>query len=210
MSEEEGFLTRWSRKKRDAGAEAAAAPESSPQAAPPIAEAASPAGTPCEPPPLPPLESIGPGSDISAFLAPGVPTALSQAALRRAWSADPTIRDFIGLSENSWDFTAVDGVPGFGAISPDDVGRLLKRVMGEPEKAEPGEAGAIAAAEPAAEEARAEASPPADAPPAPAEITAPAVPAPTYKVNVAAQHELGEGENAAAPPRRRHGGALPD
>jgi hypothetical protein len=57
---------------------------------------------------LPPIESIGPGSDIRPFLDPGVPQNLTRAALRRAWATDPTIRDFIGLSENSWDFNAPD------------------------------------------------------------------------------------------------------
>jgi hypothetical protein len=53
---------------------------------------------------LPPIESIGAESDIRCFLAPGVPAELTRAALRRAWVVDPAIRDFVGLSENSWDF----------------------------------------------------------------------------------------------------------
>jgi hypothetical protein len=44
--------------------------------------------------------------------------------LRRAWLADPAIRDFIGLSENSCDFNAPDGVPGFGSLITDDAGLL--------------------------------------------------------------------------------------
>ena len=51
----------------------------------------------------PPIESIGPGSDIRPFLQPGVPQELTRAALRRAWVTDPAIRNFIGLSENSRD-----------------------------------------------------------------------------------------------------------
>jgi hypothetical protein len=53
---------------------------------------------------LPPLESIAAESDIRCFLAPGVPAELTRAALRHAWVADPAIRDFVGLSENAWDF----------------------------------------------------------------------------------------------------------
>lgn len=34
----------------------------------------------------------------------------------RALVQDPAIRDFIGLSENSRDFTAPDDIPGFGRI----------------------------------------------------------------------------------------------
>lgn len=80
---------------------------------------------------LPSIESITADTDIRAFLAPGVPASLRHAALRRAWSADPLIRDYIGLSENAWDFTAPDGVPGFGPIgSPEEVQRLLAQLTG--------------------------------------------------------------------------------
>jgi hypothetical protein len=65
---------------------------------------------------LPALDSITETTDVRAFLARGVPATLTREALRRAWSADPGIRDFIGLSENSWDFNAPDGVPGFGPL----------------------------------------------------------------------------------------------
>jgi hypothetical protein len=80
---------------------------------------------------LPPIESIGATSDIRPFLEPGVPQDLARAALRRAWAADPGIRDFIGLSENFWDFNAPDAVPGFGSLTTDDAGRLLTRVPEE-------------------------------------------------------------------------------
>ena len=78
---------------------------------------------------LPPIGSIGAGSDIRPFLPPGVPAHLTRAALRRAWSTDPAIRDFIGLSENSWDFNVQDGVPGFGSLTP----QRLARMTGEAE-----------------------------------------------------------------------------
>src|ERR1700730_6674105 len=79
---------------------------------------------------LPPIESIGAGSDIRPFLAPGVPADLTRAALRRAWSTDPTIRDFVGLSEASADFNAQDGVPGFGSLTR----QLLAQTTGEAER----------------------------------------------------------------------------
>ena len=86
---------------------------------------------------LPPIESIGTGSNIRPFLASGVPADLTRAALRRAWSTDPAIRDFIGLSENSWDFNAPDGIPGFGSLTTDGPRRLLARVTGETESLDP-------------------------------------------------------------------------
>jgi hypothetical protein len=72
---------------------------------------------------IPPVLSSG-LRDATAAQAPVIEKA-GLAALRRAWSADPAIRDFIGLSENSWDFNAPDGVPGFGSPITDDTGRLL-------------------------------------------------------------------------------------
>jgi Protein of unknown function (DUF3306) len=82
---------------------------------------------------LSPIKPIGTGSDIRSFLAPGLPAELTRAALRRAWLADPAIRDFIGLSENSWDFNAPRGVPGFGSLERDDARGLLARAMKETE-----------------------------------------------------------------------------
>jgi hypothetical protein len=147
MAETEDFLTRWSRRKRGAGVEAdvdsgAGGEERTgqqPVTADVQAQRAQQTNEPSdESKPeqafdlskLPSLDSIGPASDIRAFLQPGVPEVLSRAALRRAWSADPAIRDFIGLSENSWDFTASDGMHGFGALDPADAKRLISQLLG--------------------------------------------------------------------------------
>jgi hypothetical protein len=62
---------------------------------------------------------------------------LTRAALRRAWSADQAIRDFIGLSENSWDFNAPEGVPGFGSLATDGPGQLPARKMREADRLDP-------------------------------------------------------------------------
>ncbi len=89
---------------------------------------------------LPPIESIGAGTDISAFMQTGVPTALRHAALRRAWTADPAIRDFMSPTENYWDAAGPDGIPGFGELDPGlDVKRMVSELFGEmaPNKAEP-------------------------------------------------------------------------
>ena len=106
MSGDESFLARWSRRKRNVAAQADAEKNPPPSAAE-IAKTVSPTTGEAPPPiPLPPIESIASGSDITAFLAPGVPLELARAALRRAWTTDPAIRDFIGLSENAWDFNS--------------------------------------------------------------------------------------------------------
>jgi hypothetical protein len=77
------------------------------------------------------IEAIGAGSDITPFLAAGVPPDLTQAALRRAWRADPAIRDFVGLSENSGDSETPGGASGFGTLTTEDGRPLLARVIGD-------------------------------------------------------------------------------
>ncbi len=159
MTEPEDFLSRWSRRKRDAKAEAeteGGQPQTreQPAGADAVTQNAQQASLPAQPnlqtqanlpteeskpedafdlSKLPSLDSIGPATDIRMFMQPGVPEALSRAALRRAWSSDPGIRDFIGLAENSWDFTASDGMHGFGELDPADAKRLLAQLFSEPD-----------------------------------------------------------------------------
>lgn len=82
---------------------------------------------------LPPVESIGPKTNIRAFLRPEVPKVLHIAAVRRAWRIDPAIRDFREMAENDWDFTAVGGVLGFGALDPDfDAQAMVAQMLSQP------------------------------------------------------------------------------
>jgi hypothetical protein len=106
---DEGFLSRWARRKRA---------EAEPLAEPPPAEAA-PAPRPACPIPgvpeidaanLPPIESLAACSDFLPFLRPGVPPLLRQAALRRMWSLDASIRDYIGPVEQQWHCNAPGGL----------------------------------------------------------------------------------------------------
>lgn len=127
---EEDFLTRWSRRKRSSAAGAKAVAESAPapaEALPNSAEKVSANAQPAfDPATLPPVDSITAVSDITAFLQQGVPAELTRAALRRVWTADPAIRDFIGLAENAWDFTDPNAMPGFGPLeSTDEVRRMI-------------------------------------------------------------------------------------
>ncbi len=65
--------------------------------------------------PLPHLEDLTAESDVAAFLKKGVPLALKHAALRKAWSLDPGIRDFVGPSEYAWDFNKPGSMGGRSA-----------------------------------------------------------------------------------------------
>jgi len=135
MSEEE-FLARWSRRKQEARASADAAPPSPPAmpqgAALPKAEDPALATEVVDLSNLPPVDSIDATTDITAFLRKGIPEELTRAALRRAWSADPVIRDFIGLAENAWDFNDPNAMPGFGPLdcSAEQLQALVGRIIG--------------------------------------------------------------------------------
>ena len=212
MSDQEHFLKRWSRRKLEPEQpQKPAVPSQADEEAPPGQTAAAsadpvPSSTesraPAEPVEpafdltrLPSLDSIEAGTDITGFLKPGVPPELTRAALRRAWVADPAIRNFVGLSENSWDFNS-GAVPGFGSIGPEDVARLLTRLQ-QFASADPG---AAPAAEPAAP--KTETTPPAPTQLAVGERAGPAAGESDARAETAEEH-------AAKPASPRHGRALP-
>jgi hypothetical protein len=132
MNDPENPLARWSRRKSDARTgrpgESATGDESA--AAESNASAPGDDQHPFDPEGLPPIEAIDGKTDLRVLLAQGVPAELMRAALRRGWSSDPVIRDFIGLSENSWDFNASDGISGFGSLAPEDIQRLARAFEG--------------------------------------------------------------------------------
>jgi hypothetical protein len=143
MSDEnESFLARWSKRKALArvGPDPDEAERKQPQrsdlAAPADAGAVAGGGAPEDEPEialedLPPIESIDASTDLTPWLKKKIPDVWRQAALKRAWTADPAISQFIGLAENSWDWNAPDGVPGFGPLRPtDNVVQLLSQVIG--------------------------------------------------------------------------------
>lgn len=146
MSEED-FLGRWSRRKHEARREGPPAGTPAPDPAAEVARSDVPADDQVpagETPPdggvdlssLPPLDSITAVTDVTAFLREGVPLELSRAALRRAWSADPAIRDFVGLAENAWDFNDPNAMPGFGPLdcSDDELRGLVAKVIGDTQR----------------------------------------------------------------------------
>ena len=107
------------RRRTTRGCSGAAADAPAPDEAAKPAEPKSPAGAEpavFDPASLPSIESIAADTDIRPFLQPGVPADLRNAALRRAWSVDPAIRNFKGLQENDWDFNDPNGIPGFGPL----------------------------------------------------------------------------------------------
>jgi len=226
MSEPEGFLSRWSRRKQEA-AQPSSAPTQSDRDAdqasnPPAADEPAripPAGsseTPFDLAKLPPIESITSATDIRAFLAPGVPVELTRAALRRAWTTDPAIRDFIGLAENQWDFTAPGGAPGFGPLpDTEQIRRLVESIVGE-RRPEAGDEGSLApGTDPSKGEREASTAATTNIPAEQARLSPPI--ATTQQPRAAMVHRNKDDEpqadesnaDASTHGRRRHGGALP-
>jgi hypothetical protein len=228
MSDPENFLSRWSRRKREpeeapkpAADAAPATPEQegAPADQPVAAGNASQAPEPVfDPTSLPPLDSISAETDISAFLKANVPSPLRLAALRRAWAADPAIRDFKGLADYDWDFTAPDSMRGFGNLDPGtDVQKMLADMFGD---------------RPRAPEAAAELPmPPQQAVPQPEKLSGPteleSAPEPAANVeavsdassenkamvqreeNIAAQDKNTDADDSPGRRRRSQGSALP-
>ena len=250
MSDPENFLTRWSRRKRKEAADAAhprdetdvpRAPEP-----PPVGQSAGAGNAP--PPPdagsvpttepvfdlstLPPIESITAETDIRAFLAPGVPAETRLAALRRAWVADPKVRDFVGLNDYDFDFHTPGAIPGFGSLEMTDelrreVAEIISNWQSEPKRVEPRPASVttpdldpvVSSAQPAvpADEMGVVPMPATEQREAERDQTAP----PQGKViadkattqrnedSAAPQQQHSQAENLQTLARRGHGGALP-
>jgi Protein of unknown function (DUF3306) len=152
-----------------------------------------------DPQDLPSIDAITFDTDIRAFLKSRVPAELTRAALRRAWTSDPAIRDFIGIAENQWDFNDPTTIPGFGPLQGnDDISVLLRQAFGQPAEFVETIAELPIAEEPAAPEIATEIGVPdqADRPGAAAVERA--------------EIERGAEQDSGAPPKRRtHGGALP-
>lgn len=202
MSEEEGFLSRWSRRKR---AEVQPAP-ATPEPTPPVATA--PEKEPeFDLASLPAIEDLDAGSDIAAFMQKGVPDAIRNAALRKFWALDPDIAAIKGPVDYAWDFNDPNAMHGFGPMEAGyDSSAMLKQVMGivEPEPDDAVAASSDQVVEPVSELVPSE---------PPARISADEQPVPEAlpsDVNAcdAEIRKMPENQNIAL--RKRHGGALPE
>jgi hypothetical protein len=229
-SGDDNIFARWSRRKQAVRYGETPAPDeeqNAPEAAEASAEPVDQQPAAMEPDagdPLPSLEDLTAESDLSAFLREGVPKALKSAALRKMWSLDPAIREYIGPSEYAWDFNQPGSMAGFGPLDANEsVAEFLSTMSGGVR------AGLARAAAPA--EAPLPSSPqqitdvsseqdvsasldrPADAtlpaePPDPPQ--APAIPEPVSPVQTTVAAEpANSGEPSQTTTPRRHGGAMP-
>ncbi len=132
--DEDGFLDRWSRRKR--GEASPGAPDSeTAEAAQPAAKPAEPSGGRSGPPPararptavgpsqsaeapdsgdpeviakLPDLGTLNEDSDFTAFLQDGVPDALRRQALHKLWRTNPVLANLDGLNDYDEDYTVAE------------------------------------------------------------------------------------------------------
>lgn len=143
----EDFFSRWSRRKREVReAERAEPPAPEPaqeaKEAQETVEASAEAGAEQTAPPepelspedlqeLPSLEELTPETDLSVFFRKGVPQALRNAAMRRMWSLDPAVRDYVGDARDyAWNWNVPGDVPGYGPLaSTDEVYATLDRMF---------------------------------------------------------------------------------
>jgi len=244
--EDEKFLARWSRRKRaarapDPGSAEMAAPPS-PCPSPAQAREREPygAGERSEPGEggaapstheagehlpelkLPDIATLTAGSDIRAFMQPGVPQALRRAALSRVWSLDPAIRDFREMADYDWDFNVAGGAPGYGPLeaSAEQIEHWVSRIL-PPQATEPPDSPPAAAASPArpavppslphspADEAPALPAGPAEDAPLPGVAVRPSAPPALPDSPPGDGAGPVPGDRADAPRARRHGSAVP-
>jgi Protein of unknown function (DUF3306) len=222
------FLTRWSRRKRHAGEaeQTKSAPgehhsipeQATPMEPAPAIEGAAPPEPVFDLKTLPPIESITAATDIRPFLAPGVPVDIARAALRRAWSTDPRIRDFVGLADYDWDYHTPGSAGGFGPLEmTDELRRMVARIVGDvvdtdmPEKARKPATGAecVEKTQPPGAKANPPGAPREEI--QPAEFQSKHKGSPTFDTTASAalQHANPQDDVTHSAERRRHGSALP-
>lgn len=140
--EDEPFLARWSRRKRDAQVRPSQAraidvetrsddvPEADRTGAEPDKAKEE---QELDLSKLPKVEELTAESDISVFLDKRVPQLLRNAALSRMWSLDPTIRDFIEVAENQWNWNVPGGAPFYEDMLsvPGDLGQAVAQAGSE-------------------------------------------------------------------------------
>jgi len=131
------FVERWAARKAATREQARAEPPASED--PVEAAAETPAPPPAAPisdedlAALPSVDTLIEGSDIKAFLRPGVPAALKNAALRKMWLATPAIRDHKDIAvDYAWDWNTPGGVPGDGGpLNPERVAQWVRELAGK-------------------------------------------------------------------------------
>lgn len=194
---DDGFLTRWSRLKRQTEQPAPKVEEPAPVVVAPESE------EPFDPDkleiPLPSLDDLKPGDSLVAFMQKGVPDLIRNAALRKMWALDPMVRDFRSEAlDYAWDWNTPGGVPGGGPLGAADKVEEMVQALFRPSIPDP---------EP--HQAQADETLEGEVAATPAPVPAEA-PGDDEVQPIEDQSEMVLSEAPAEPlVRRRHGGAMP-
>lgn len=139
--ETQGFLSRWSQRKR-------AAEEAAEEATATPSEAQAPDGGDApavELTELPDIDTLDAGADFTVFMRKGVPEELKRRALRKLWQVDPAFHHICMLDDYNLDYTdAATVVPnlktiyqvGRGMVLPEELAAEASRAQiaeGEPD-----------------------------------------------------------------------------
>ena len=123
MSGDDTFLSRWSKRKREALTQPADEAARTVVESEKEAQASTDEGEdqPFDLSLLPDLESVTGETDIQSFLHKAVPDALRNAALRKVWALDPSVRNYVGEAlDYAYDWNTPGAIPGFGEILSDE------------------------------------------------------------------------------------------
>ena len=208
----DSFIARWSRLKGDAAARPGTAqPEAAqpgPEPGPSPAEAGPAQMSAEEIAALPPVDALTALSDITPYLRRGVPALLRNAAMRRMWSLNPAIRDYVDdATEYAMDWNTPGAILGNGPLGAgDDAAAMARRLVGEVENAAGALAGAPAQDKP---QAKTDERPAPTAPEAAEPVVQPTAQPVAQPARVAHAEVPDDPPKEPAPAPRRHGGATP-
>ncbi|MCK5445116.1 MAG: DUF3306 domain-containing protein, partial [Rhodospirillaceae bacterium] len=108
MSDETGFIKRWSQQKLEEKPEDITLGESDLPAKGEVeAQTETPADGDTPPPDLPDIETLDENSDYTPFLGDKVPEKLARMALRKLWLSDPVLANIDGLNDYDDDFSKI-------------------------------------------------------------------------------------------------------
>lgn len=136
---DEGFLSRWSRRKRELVEPKALPVPPAPTVELPAEAAATEskiAATEVVEPEMvepPSLDLIDKDFNVAHWLKQNVPESWKLAAMRRAWESDPAIAGFENPARDyALDWNTPGGAPGYGPLTEsDDVGAMVRGIFGE-------------------------------------------------------------------------------
>lgn len=138
----DGFLSRWSRLKRDGAVTPPreTGPRETAPAAPQPPASDLPEGQSLEEliAELPRIEDLVPGQSLTMFMQSWVPGAIRNAALQRMWLLDPAVRDYVDPAlDYAYDYNTPGAAPGFGPMETSDemvreVSEMFDRAIGPP------------------------------------------------------------------------------